>query len=78
MIDRHDLDGHGGHLPGCRQCLLEYAVEALASLRIAGAKMSDGGVQVRTSMIPHPVFEGKPAYVSSEQLVGLLKERMAA
>ena len=75
MIDRHDLDGHGGHLPGCRQCLLEYAVEALASLPYAGARMLDGGIQVRSSLFPH-FIEGKPGYGSSERLVAELKARM--
>jgi hypothetical protein len=78
MIDNHDLDGHGGHTEGCRQCLLEYAVEALASTRHSGERMLDGGVQVRTSLFKHPVFPDKPAYVSSEKLVAELKRRMGA
>lgn len=78
MIDRHDVDPHGTHYPSCRQCLLEYAVEALASLPLAGARMLDRGIQVRTSMVDHPVFPGRPGYVSSEIVVEMLKKRMTS
>ena len=65
MIDNHDLDGHGGHVPSCRQCRLDTAIYALKH----AAETTTGYIQV-----PRQTSRGD-FWMDARQLAKQLEER---
>ena len=71
MIDNHDLDGHGGHYPSCRQCRLDKAIYALKNAE----ETRDGYVQV--PVLGERFSWGGRKWIRAEQLAKELEDDAA-